>query len=221
MIRFQFTYFVGRGPKWRQTITNRATGFRWGGRGTTALADHSAGIIGTVTGPSKGPVSVRLNKAGVAVVQSWISNPRINHGLIIKDFADAKTDDLDFFSREADNVVIRPKLSVVLTSGAPNNQPPPINQPPRVNAGADQTIVLPSSASIDGTVSDDGRPRPLTTSWSVVRGPGSGFLRRCGRSGHDRQFFTRRFVCLAVNSQRWGTDNDGRCNHKRARSSGS
>jgi K319L-like, PKD domain len=54
--------------------------------------------------------------------------------------------------------------------------PPPVNQPPGVNAGPDQTITLPGSANLIGTVSDDGLPNPpgaLTTTWSKVSGPGT------------------------------------------------
>ena len=50
------------------------------------------------------------------------------------------------------------------------------NQPPSVNAGSDQTIILPASATLDGTVSDDGLPNPpgaLTTTWSKLSGPGA------------------------------------------------
>lgn len=50
------------------------------------------------------------------------------------------------------------------------------NAPPTVSAGSDQAITLPSSAALDGTVSDDGEPNPpgvLTTSWSTVSGPGT------------------------------------------------
>jgi FG-GAP-like repeat len=52
----------------------------------------------------------------------------------------------------------------------------PSNQAPSVNAGPDQTITLPSSANLVGTVSDDGLPNPpgaLTTTWSKVSGPGT------------------------------------------------
>ena len=50
----------------------------------------------------------------------------------------------------------------------------PANQAPTVNAGPDQTITLPASASLDGTVSDDGLPTPpaLITTWSKFSGPG-------------------------------------------------
>src|SRR5262249_58838299 len=52
----------------------------------------------------------------------------------------------------------------------------PGNQAPTVNAGPDQTITLPSSANLVGTVSDDGLPNPpgaVTTTWSKVSGPGT------------------------------------------------
>ena len=50
------------------------------------------------------------------------------------------------------------------------------NVAPTVDAGVDQTIVLPADATLDGTVSDDGEPNPpgaVTTSWTVVSGPGT------------------------------------------------
>jgi hypothetical protein len=50
------------------------------------------------------------------------------------------------------------------------------NGPPVANAGPDQTITLPATASLSGTATDDGRPNPpgaLTTTWSTVSGPGT------------------------------------------------
>ena len=51
----------------------------------------------------------------------------------------------------------------------------PTNQAPTVNAGGDQTVTLPNPASLTGTASDDGLPTPptLTTTWSMVSGPGT------------------------------------------------
>jgi hypothetical protein len=49
------------------------------------------------------------------------------------------------------------------------------NHRPTVDAGADQTITLPASATLHGTVTDDGLPNPpgaVTTTWSQVSGPG-------------------------------------------------
>jgi len=50
----------------------------------------------------------------------------------------------------------------------------PVNQPPIVNAGADQSIMLPSVTSLAGNASDDGAPIALLiTTWSQVSGPGT------------------------------------------------
>ncbi|UJS17545.1 MAG: hypothetical protein L3J17_00405 [Candidatus Jettenia sp.] len=59
------------------------------------------------------------------------------------------------------------ELSIVVSN-------PIINQPPEVDAGIDQTITLPDSAILDGTVTDDGLPTgTLTATWSVVSGTGT------------------------------------------------
>jgi sugar lactone lactonase YvrE len=59
--------------------------------------------------------------------------------------------------------------------GGTTPPPSPTNQAPVVNAGPDRSIVLPSSAALDGTVTDDGLPSPpsLTTAWSKFSGPGT------------------------------------------------
>jgi len=51
----------------------------------------------------------------------------------------------------------------------------PANHAPAVNAGADQTITLPATTTLNGTVTDDGLPAgsTLTTTWTKVSGPGS------------------------------------------------
>jgi hypothetical protein len=52
----------------------------------------------------------------------------------------------------------------------------PANQAPVVNAGADQTITLPATASLSGTGTDDGLPSPpgqRTFAWTKVSGPGT------------------------------------------------
>ena len=52
----------------------------------------------------------------------------------------------------------------------------PPNRAPVANAGADQTIALPATASLVGTATDDGLPSPpaqLSTTWSRVSGPGT------------------------------------------------
>jgi hypothetical protein len=52
----------------------------------------------------------------------------------------------------------------------------PVNKAPVVNAGPDLTITLPATASLNGTVTDDGLPNPpgaVTVTWSKVSGPGT------------------------------------------------
>jgi hypothetical protein len=63
-----------------------------------------------------------------------------------------------------------PLLHLEFTTG------PPVNTAPAVNAGTDQTVTLPDSATLDGTVTDDGLPNSpgaVTTTWSKVSGPGT------------------------------------------------
>lgn len=67
--------------------------------------------------------------------------------------------------------------------GEPNQAPvlhveylssPPSDQPPTVDAGPDQTIVLPASAMLDGTVTDDGLGGGIVSiQWTQVGGPES------------------------------------------------
>ena len=50
------------------------------------------------------------------------------------------------------------------------------NEPPTVNAGPNRQVSLPDTASLAGSVNDDGMPNPpaqVTTSWSLVDGPQS------------------------------------------------
>jgi RHS repeat-associated protein len=51
----------------------------------------------------------------------------------------------------------------------------PQNQPPTVSAGPDQTTALPHTATLNGTVTDDGLPEAgtLAITWSQVSGPGT------------------------------------------------
>jgi hypothetical protein len=54
------------------------------------------------------------------------------------------------------------------------NPVPGTNVAPVVSAGSDQTVTLPSQATMAGSASDDGLPSgSLTTTWSQVSGPGT------------------------------------------------
>lgn len=61
-----------------------------------------------------------------------------------------------------------PLLHVEYSTGTPTNQAP------NVNAGLDQSITLPNSTALDGTVTDDSLPNPpgaVMTTWSQVQVP--------------------------------------------------
>jgi len=60
-------------------------------------------------------VTITLNAAGIALVQSWVDSPSTNNGIIIDN--PTVTDGLAFASREASTASNRPKLTV--TYGAP------------------------------------------------------------------------------------------------------
>ena len=64
-----------------------------------------------------------------------------------------------------------PVLAITWTPGAGG----PTNTAPVVDAGSDQSVTLPSSAALTGSVSDDGLPTGSTPTalWSTVSGPGT------------------------------------------------
>ena len=64
------------------------------------------------------------------------------------------------------------------------------NAAPTVSAGPDRIITLPSTATLQGSASDDGKPSPpgaMTLRWTRVSGPGTvTFSDSCG-GGDERQ----------------------------------
>ncbi len=73
-----------------------------------------------------------------------------------------------FVQEDATRVHFRIDANVVVDAAA--------NQPPLVNAGGDQAVTLPATASLSGTASDDGLPNPpaaLTLAWTTFSGPGT------------------------------------------------
>ena len=66
------------------------------------------------------------------------------------------------------------------------------NRPPVVDAGADQVVTLPASATLSGTVSDDGLPSgsTVTTTWATVSGPGTVTFADPGAATTTAQFST-------------------------------
>ena len=67
-------------------------------------------VRGTVGPTSTGTHTITLNNDGVALVQSWVVDPTMNHGIMIVD-SDV-TDGLAFNSREASPASNRPRLTI-------------------------------------------------------------------------------------------------------------
>jgi hypothetical protein len=81
-------------------------------------SDRGSTVLGSITAPKIGLVTIPLNVDGIAVVQKWVSTPAANHGLVFQDFTDAFTDDLDFSSREESTIQKRPKLTIKYQSAS-------------------------------------------------------------------------------------------------------
>jgi hypothetical protein len=67
---------------------------------------------------------------------------------------------------EAKDGRIPPYLRVTYRTPLPNVAP-------IVEAGSSSTVTLAGLATLSGTVTDDGKPGPVTTTWSKVSGPGA------------------------------------------------
>jgi hypothetical protein len=128
-----------------------------------------------------------LNAAGIAAVQAWINDPSSNFGIIIQDYS--ASDGVDIATSETSNASRRPKLVInyetpapvggdgvqALTSPVEPTEPPVLNLPPVVSAGIDDTTQLGTPMPLDGTVTDDGQPTPVSMAlvWTKYSGPGA------------------------------------------------
>jgi hypothetical protein len=154
-----------------------SSGVNWSSPGAAGSADAANTVLGSFTAPKQGHQQFALNQAGLALVQAWIDDPAHNFGIILKDYVDGD-DNTVISSRESTMAANRPRLIVSYLPGNEASDPveQPENQSPQVNAGANQTIQLPNSASLQGTATDDGLPDDpvsLTTTWTKVSGPGT------------------------------------------------
>jgi uncharacterized protein YegP (UPF0339 family)/dienelactone hydrolase len=139
------------------------------GSDQTVVLPGEATLNGTVTDDGL------PDSPGVVTVEwSQVSGP----GLVT--FADTSLVDTTAFFSEAGEYVLRltaddgeltaqDEVTIIV-------QAEPENQAPAVDAGPDQTVVLPGEATLNGTVTDDGLPDPpgkVTVEWSQVSGPGT------------------------------------------------
>lgn len=87
---------------------------RWQIPGAQGEIDRTADVMGALSPSKTGLYSVRLTEAGISVVQSWISRPMQNHGLVVSDTR--HVDAISFLSREATDLQGRPRLTVSFVS---------------------------------------------------------------------------------------------------------
>jgi hypothetical protein len=91
---------------------NVATGTAsWQTAGAQGSTDRGSTVLGQFPTGSTGTITVNLNAAGLAVVQSWINNPWSNFGLIVQDYVEGD-DSVAFSSSEAATTSNRPLLSI-------------------------------------------------------------------------------------------------------------
>jgi PKD repeat protein len=105
------------------TWNQAAAGAPWGAPGANAASDRGSTPLCTVSAGSIGPLTVPLNEAGIAAVQSWVDEPASNHGLVISN--PNTTDGADFHSRESTTAMARPRLNVIYGVTAPPPNTPP------------------------------------------------------------------------------------------------
>ncbi len=141
----------------------------------TVSAGLDRGITLPVTASLDGTVMDDGLPTGASVTTTWskVSGP----GIVT--FANAAAVDTSANFSAAGTYVLRLTASdtalsasdevTVIVTGAV------VNAPPNVNAGPDGAVTLPASASLTGTVSDDGLPSGsvITTTWTKVSGPGT------------------------------------------------
>src|SRR5579864_1151778 len=161
-------------------VTNRTTGEQSAGRSialiTAALDVGTAAPGSTVTVTITGSPNTQLTTGATRVTFSG-TGLTVNSTTVralttvvvnLTVAATAPTGPRDVSIASGSLLALLPGAFTVATAS-------PTNQAPVVIAGPAQTITLPATASLAGTVSDDGLPvgGTLTSTWSKVSGPGT------------------------------------------------
>jgi len=147
------------------TWNSAAAGDPWEIPGVQGGSDRGSEVLGTITAPATGPVTVEFNAAGVALVQSWIDDPATNFGVVLQNYDN--TDGLKFSSRESTTAAVRPQLTV--TYAAPHVNSPPV-LPPIGNKSVDEGNRLSFAVSAIDADQDD-----VLTYSAVDLPPGAAF----------------------------------------------
>lgn len=95
---------------WTQSARNRP----WQSGGGQGAADRSMTIMGALSAAEPGPTVAALSPEGLTILQSWIDDPRSNHGVMICN--PNTSDSLGIASRRSSDPLRRPKLVVTVVS---------------------------------------------------------------------------------------------------------
>jgi len=131
----------------------------------------SAGPNQTITLPSSATLSGTASGSVGTLTTIWTSS-----GPGVASFANASALNTTV-SFPQSGFYILTLIATSATSSAVSNvsitvKPAPVSTPPTVSAGSNQTITLPSSATLSGTASP-GSVGTVTVLWSLVSGPGT------------------------------------------------
>jgi hypothetical protein len=113
---------------WNESQVNwsqYASGSAWQTAGAQGVDDRGGALLGSLTAPALGQVTLDLNALGVALIQSWVNNPLNNHGLIFA--SPSNTDGVDFSSSQSTTAANRPRLTIRYLPGSatPTHTPTP------------------------------------------------------------------------------------------------
>ena len=93
------------------TWVKASSSVNWSTAGASnTTGDRETTVLGTISSPSTGIKTFKLNAAGIAKVQSWINAPSTNFGFVVQDYTVTKG--LDVTSSEGGVVAQRPIITV-------------------------------------------------------------------------------------------------------------
>ena len=156
------------------TFEQASSGLPWEVPGAHGATDAGTTILGTFDPTSTGEASITLNAAGITALQTWVDNPSLNYGFILR-----STSGEMFVSSNLDAATpVRPSLSVTYAY-------PPIT----VNAGPNTAVTQTSVLTLDGSVQDN-ESQTATSTWSLVSGPGTVTFENASSPTSDAIFST-------------------------------